>query len=254
MPWRGLLRRKRLWSDRVPQPGAGAPFPAAGLRGGAGFGQSPLTRPPHRPYLRLARRAGWPRRSRAVEESPDSLKQRCRVTPGRGNPTESATENRLPSSGAEKVKRWGKSPPRPWQQGRHGKPHREQCRIGPPRGPVPERQLKGKPPLGPLQPRGVGLAAGGAARVASQMNGHRRGQPLNKIRLTGPPRMGFSRDGRRLAGFCARQGRDVTESAKSRLTRGQSRVKGRPHENFTGAAVPGAGETKWRSRPPSKSA
>ncbi len=26
------------------------------------------------------------------EESPDSLKQRCRVTPGRGNPTESATE------------------------------------------------------------------------------------------------------------------------------------------------------------------
>ena len=36
------------------------------------------------------------------EESPDSLKQRCRVTPGRerrGNlpfPTESATENRLP--------------------------------------------------------------------------------------------------------------------------------------------------------------
>ena len=30
------------------------------------------------------------------EESPDSLKQRCRVTPGRGNPTESATEIRPP--------------------------------------------------------------------------------------------------------------------------------------------------------------
>jgi len=28
-----------------------------------------------------------------VEESPDSLKQRCRVTPGGGNPRESATEN-----------------------------------------------------------------------------------------------------------------------------------------------------------------
>ncbi len=28
-----------------------------------------------------------------VEESPDSMKRRCRVTPGRGNPTESATEN-----------------------------------------------------------------------------------------------------------------------------------------------------------------
>ena len=30
------------------------------------------------------------------EESPDSLKQRCRVTPGQGNLTESATENRPP--------------------------------------------------------------------------------------------------------------------------------------------------------------
>lgn len=28
------------------------------------------------------------------EESPDSLKQWCRVMPGRSNPTESATENR----------------------------------------------------------------------------------------------------------------------------------------------------------------
>ncbi len=30
------------------------------------------------------------------EESPDSLKQRCRVTPGRGNPTDSATEIKPP--------------------------------------------------------------------------------------------------------------------------------------------------------------
>lgn len=28
------------------------------------------------------------------EESPDSLKRRCRVMPGRSNPTESATENK----------------------------------------------------------------------------------------------------------------------------------------------------------------
>ena len=34
-----------------------------------------------------------------VEESPDSLRQLCRVTPGQGNLTDSATENR---------------PPRPW--------------------------------------------------------------------------------------------------------------------------------------------
>ena len=72
-----------------------------------------------------------------VEESPDSTRQRCRVTPGQGNLTESATEKRLPPLAAEKVKRWGKSPPRRWQQRRHGKPHREQCRIGPPRGTGP---------------------------------------------------------------------------------------------------------------------
>ena len=29
-----------------------------------------------------------------------------------------------------RAKRCGKSAPRPWQQGRHGKPHREQDRIG----------------------------------------------------------------------------------------------------------------------------
>jgi hypothetical protein len=32
------------------------------------------------------------------------------------------------------VKRWGKSPPRDWQQDRHGKPHPEQCQIGASRG------------------------------------------------------------------------------------------------------------------------
>ncbi len=35
-----------------------------------------------------------------------------------------------------RVKRWGKSPPRAWQQDWHGKPHPEQCRIGTPRGKV----------------------------------------------------------------------------------------------------------------------
>ena len=30
------------------------------------------------------------------EESPDSVKQRCRVTPGGGNPRESATESKPP--------------------------------------------------------------------------------------------------------------------------------------------------------------
>lgn len=38
-----------------------------------------------------------------------------------------------------RVKRWGKSPPRSGQPDRHGKPHREQCRIGIPRGVSAER-------------------------------------------------------------------------------------------------------------------
>ena len=48
----------------------------------------------------------------SFEESPDSTKQRCRVTPGRGDPTESATEKKPPKSIAwVRVKRWIKSPP-----------------------------------------------------------------------------------------------------------------------------------------------
>jgi hypothetical protein len=88
------------------------------------------------------------------EESPDSTRQRCRVTPGRGNPRESATENRPPCipltrNAWVRVKRWGKSPPRDGQPDRHGKPHREQCRIGTSRG------LIGSPisPQGRLGPR-----------------------------------------------------------------------------------------------------
>lgn len=42
--------------------------------------------------------AAWGGKPR--EESPDSMKQRCRVTPGRGDPTESATENRPPAGPA----------------------------------------------------------------------------------------------------------------------------------------------------------
>ncbi len=65
-----------------------------------------------------------------VEESPDSMKTRCRVTPGGGNPRDSATEKRRPAHAQVTVKRCGKSAPRVWQQPRHGKPHREQCQIG----------------------------------------------------------------------------------------------------------------------------
>ena len=65
------------------------------------------------------------------EESPGSMETRCRVTPGGGDPRESATENKPPLQEG-RVKRWGKSPPRRRQRGWHGKPHREQDRIGTP--------------------------------------------------------------------------------------------------------------------------
>ena len=66
------------------------------------------------------------------------METRCRVTPGGGNPRESATESKPPEGSVAcggcrvRVKGWGKSPPHRWQQGWHGKPHREQDRIGTP--------------------------------------------------------------------------------------------------------------------------
>ncbi len=102
------------------------------------------------------------------EESPDSTRQRCRVTPGRGNPRESATEIKPPfadrvRSAEVRVKRWGKSPPRDGQPDRHGKPHREQCQIGTAHGLA-------------LAPRS-GSAARACWRQQAQRNGHHRGLP-----------------------------------------------------------------------------
>jgi len=88
------------------------------------------------------------------------MKQRCRVMPGRGNPRESATENRPPARSLAiyrvRVKRWGKSPPRDGQPDRHGKPHREQCQIGASRGVGPLEDTASK---GSFQPKRPGLAA-----------------------------------------------------------------------------------------------
>jgi hypothetical protein len=53
-----------------------------------------------------------------------------------GKPDGERHRNKTAAPVAVRMKRWGKSPPRPWQQGWHGKPHLEQCQIGPPRGPV----------------------------------------------------------------------------------------------------------------------
>ena len=71
--------------------------------------------------------------TRRGEESPGSMEARCRVTPGGGDPRESATESKPPVrlyAPPARVKGCGKSAPRPRRRGRHGKPHREQDRIG----------------------------------------------------------------------------------------------------------------------------
>jgi hypothetical protein len=121
---------------------------------------------------------------RCGEESPGSMEARCRITSGGGDPRESATESKPPAfasglrrgrpaslshrssascEGGVRVKGCGKSAPRAWQQGRHGKPHREQDRIGMVRAHARVR----------FQTRPSGLVARGAQQCASQMNGHR---------------------------------------------------------------------------------
>jgi len=124
----------------------------------------------------------WILRARRAEESPDSTRKRCRVTPGRSNPTESATENRPPERARVRVKRWSKSPPPRWQQGGHGKPHWEQCQIGTAR----QGNL-----AGPLGPSRFGLAARGVRAIWGQEEWSSRGslRPLDRIRLIGPPRI-----------------------------------------------------------------
>ena len=73
------------------------------IRGKSGL---PLARVPGNP------RRGQPQGKRHREETALSL-EKVRLRLGRAM-----------------VKRWGKSPPRDWQQDRHGKPHPEQCQIG----------------------------------------------------------------------------------------------------------------------------
>ena len=101
---------------------------------------SPLDGGGQRPHPCLCQSVGRPlRQNRKVagEESPGSMDKRCRITSGGREPRDSATENRPPRRLAEdaaRVKRCGKSAPRQRQRRRHGKPHREQDRIGTARG------------------------------------------------------------------------------------------------------------------------
>ena len=119
-------------------------------------------------------------RKAAGEESPGSMETRCRVTPGGGDPRESATESKPPASGFDvrrvRVKGWGKSPPRARQRDRHGKPHREQDRIGMARG------FGSRPVSGPVIR--VGCARRPATGVPEEWPS-RGGKPPYRTRLTG---------------------------------------------------------------------
>ncbi len=87
------------------------------------------------PYLIPARGPGGRVALRRTEESPGSTGTRCRVTPGgsgfgrgQGKCHREQTAHHLRVRA--RVKGCGKSAPRDRQRKRHGKPHREQDRIG----------------------------------------------------------------------------------------------------------------------------
>ncbi len=127
---------------------------------------------------------GWPLSADARgEESPGSTEVRCRVTPGGGDPRESATESTPPAclrlaGRAARVKWCGKSAPRRRQRRRQGKPHREQDQIGA-AGTPEQSDMPGEPPrrrsgrsqeaLGDERPRGMAITApGGYARGGTE--------------------------------------------------------------------------------------
>ena len=96
-----------------------------------------------------------------LEESPGSTEAWCRVTPGGGDPRDSATENRPPAYALTRfkrvrVKRCGKSAPRSRQRERHGKPRQEQDQIGMAYGLFPARHPgRSREASGDGRPRGM---------------------------------------------------------------------------------------------------
>jgi hypothetical protein len=98
------------------------------------------------PYMSVRQRAGRPRLAQARRgksglhgTTVPGNARRSAVALGRKRVRDSATE-RIPPGlrlawGRVRAKGCGKSAPRSWQQGRHGKPHRVQDRIGAAHGP-----------------------------------------------------------------------------------------------------------------------
>jgi hypothetical protein len=118
------------------------------------------------------------------------LRAACRVTPGRGDAKESATENRPPFGSFEgrtvRVKRCGKSAPPRRQRRGHGKPHAEQGQIGRWRAPVPPASCGTSPgrllePEGDLGPRGmIATPAAGQPRSGTEFGLSARSGPLSR--------------------------------------------------------------------------
>ena len=122
------------------------------------------------------RRANAERRVR--EESPGSMDMRCRITSGGRKPGKvpQRTDRRgALRIAAARVKRCGKSAPRRRQRRRHGKPHREQDRIGTARGfprkrgmlrdPCPDPAVR----VGCLRRRATGVAEEWPSRGAQAL-------------------------------------------------------------------------------------
>ena len=85
-------------------------------------------------YVSIVGGTGWTvaaESSDPDEERPGSKGKLPGNTWARISVTDSATENRPPARRVrERVKRWGKSPPRARQRARHGKPQLEQGQAG----------------------------------------------------------------------------------------------------------------------------
>ena len=149
-----------------------------------GTRRRPLDRPPRQCHLRpVSRPDGRSGKGRKAvgEESPGSTETRCRLTAGGGDPRESATESKPPGKAFAlrrvRVKGWGKSPPRDRQRDRHGKPHREQNRIGTAWGDEPRQVSRPAVRVGCTRRPATG---------ALQRNGRHAGEsPPYRTRLTG---------------------------------------------------------------------
>jgi hypothetical protein len=173
-------------------------------------------------------------------------RRRCRVTPGRGR-GKAPQRTDCPACGV-RVKRWGKSPPRDGQPDRHGKPHREQCRIGTSRGARPRAASAQR----------SGLAARSRRQRRGQRNGHRSPDlgpggtesGLQALRAPPWPAPFFSRKTARIPrGIRPRPGRSVIP-----VDMGRPAGKRRASRIFTGGPPPARRRASWRSRPPSRSA